>query len=99
MKLNVLPLGSCDVLIGMYWMKKHRVVFNWFEKTFTCLDEKGETMIVKGIPRKVSVRQILALQMKKSVHKGCKFFDVHVMNDEHMNKEDKFKFNDIPILK
>ena len=37
--------------------------------------------------------------MKKFVRKGCKVFVVHVMNDKHMNKEDKLKFNDIPILK
>ena len=65
----------------------------------TCLDEKGETITVKGIPRKVSVRQISSLQMKKSVHKGWKVVVVHVMNDEHMNKEDKLKFVDIPSLK
>ena len=99
MKLNVLPLGSYDVLIGMDWMKKQRVVLNCFEKTFTCLNEKGETIIVKGIPRKVSIRQISALQIKKSVCKGCKVFVVHVMNLEHMNKEDKLKFDDIAILK
>ena len=80
-------------------MEKHIVVLNFFEKTFTCLDEKGETVIVKGIPIKVSVRQISTLQMKKSVHKCCKVFVVHIMNDEHMNKEDKLKFDDIPILK
>ena len=55
-KLNVLSLGSYDVLIGMVWLKKHRVFLNCFEKTFTCLDEKGETIIVKGIPRKFYVR-------------------------------------------
>ena len=37
--------------------------------------------------------------MKKSVCEGCKVFDVHVMNDEHMNEEDKLKFDDILILK
>ena len=37
--------------------------------------------------------------MKKSVRKGCKFFVVHVMNDKHMNKDDKLKFDDILILK
>ena len=36
MKLNVLPLGSYDVLIGMEWLEKHIVVLNFFEKTFTC---------------------------------------------------------------
>ena len=37
--------------------------------------------------------------MKNFVRKGCKVFVVHVMNDEHMNKEDKLKFDEIPILK
>ena len=46
-KLNVLPLGSYDVLIGMDWIENHKVVLNCFEKTFTCLDEKGEIVIVK----------------------------------------------------
>ena len=54
---------------------------------------------MKGIPRNVYVRHVSALQMKNYVRKGCKFFVVHVMNDEHMNKEDKLKFDDIPILK
>ena len=65
----------------------------------TCTDEKGEIVTVKGIPRKVSIRQISSLQMKNYVRKGCKVFVVHVMNDEHMNKEDKLKFDDIPFLK
>ena len=46
-KLNVFSLQSYDVLIGMDWMEKQRVVLNFFEKTFTCLNEKGETIIVK----------------------------------------------------
>ena len=37
--------------------------------------------------------------MKKYVCKGCKFVVVHVMNNKHMDKEDKLKFDDIPILK
>ena len=54
-KLNVLPIGSYDILLGMDWLEKHKVVLNCFEKTFTCLDDKGEIVIVKGIARKVSV--------------------------------------------
>ena len=99
-KLNVLPLGSYDVLIGMDWLEKYQVVLNWFEKTFNFLDDKGERITVKRIPRKVSVRQISALQMKKVVRKCCKVFFVHVINEEHLNKENKLKFTfDIPILK
>ena len=36
--------------------------------------------------------------MKKDLIKGCKVFVVHVINNEHMDKEDKLKFDDIPIL-
>lgn len=54
--LNVLPLGSYDFLIGMDWLEKHKVILNFLEKKFTCSNEKEETVIVKGIPRQVSVR-------------------------------------------
>lgn len=84
--LNVLPLGSYDVLIGMDWLEKHNVILNCFEKTFNCLNEKEETVVVQGIPREVSIRQISTLQMKMSVRKGCKVFVVHVIKYE--NNED-----------
>ena len=45
--MNVLPLGSYDVLIGMDWLEHHRVVLNCFDKTFTCLNNKGEMITVK----------------------------------------------------
>ena len=47
---------------------------------------------------KVSVRQISTLQMKNDVRKGCKVFAIHIINRENMDKEDKLKFDDIPIL-
>ena len=36
--------------------------------------------------------------MKKDVRKGCKFFAVHIINNEQIDKEDKLNFDDIPIL-
>ena len=32
--LNVLPLGSYDLLIGMDWLEQHRVILNCYDKTF-----------------------------------------------------------------
>ena len=66
----------------MDWLKKHGALLNYFENTFTYVDEKGEIVMVKGIPRKVSVKQISALQMKRSVRKGCKVFVVNLIDDE-----------------
>ena len=39
--LNVLPLGSYDVLIGMNWLEAHK----------TKLDEEGNLRVMKGIPK------------------------------------------------
>ena len=97
-KLNFLLLGYYDVLICMDWLERHQVLVNFFQKTFTCLNDKEERITVTGIPRKISVRQILALQMKKTVRKGCKVFSVHIINNEQIHKDFKLRFNDIPIL-
>ena len=98
-KLNVLPLGSYDVLIGIDWLEKHQVILNYFQNTFTCLNKEGERITITWIPRKVPVRQISSLQMKNAISKGCKVFVVHIINNEQINKEDKPEFEDIPILK
>ena len=56
MKLNVLPLGSYDILIVMDWLEQHRVMLNYFDKTFTCVNNEGEIVTVTRIPRKTSIR-------------------------------------------
>ena len=76
--LNILPLGYYNLLIGMDWLEKHRVIINFYDKTFSCLDDKGNTIVVKGIPRKVTIREISSLQMKSFVRKGRKVFSVYI---------------------
>ena len=36
--LNVIPLGSYDILIGMNWLEAHRVNIDYFNKTFEFID-------------------------------------------------------------
>ena len=98
-KLNVLPLGSYDILIGMDWLEQHRVVLNCYDKTFTCINNDGKLISVKGIPRKTTIRKISALQLKRAVRKGCKAYAVTVTNEENLNNIDKLKLEDIPALK
>ena len=45
------------------------------------MGDKGNTIVVKGIPRKDTIWEISALQMKKYASKGCKFFVVYLMDD------------------
>jgi hypothetical protein len=56
--LNMIPLGSYDILIGMNWLEKHHVVLDCHNKTFTCLDGDGKHSTVKGFPRPISIREI-----------------------------------------
>ena len=77
--LNVLPLGSYDVLIGMDWLEAHKEKINSYNKTFECLDEEGNSSIVKGIPKVISVRQKLAMQLKKFCKKGCILYAAYVL--------------------
>ena len=83
----------------MDWLEQHRVVLNCFDKTFTCINNDGELINVKGIPRKIAVRKISALQLKKDVRKGCNNFSVTVIDEENTNNRDKLKLEDIPILR
>ena len=95
--VNIIPLGSYDLLIGMYWPEEHKVVLNYFDKTFTCTGDNGNIIKVRGIPRKVTIREISALQMERPLRKGCKVFVVYIMNINENNN--KLKLEDIPVLK
>ena len=90
--LNILPLGSYDMMIGMDWLEKHRFMLNCYDKTFPCIDDNGNTIKVKWIPRKVMIREISALQMKRTIRKGCKVFVVYVMNDKDNDNEIKIEY-------
>ena len=59
--LNVLPLSSYDVLIGMDCLEAQRVKLDYYNKTFECMNEEGNPVVVKGIPKVISVRQVSAL--------------------------------------
>ena len=54
--LNIFPLCSYDVLIGMDWLEAHRVKLDYYNKTFECMNEEGNLVVVKGIPKVISMR-------------------------------------------
>ena len=97
-KLNVLPLGSYDLLIGMDWLEQHKVVLNCYDKTFTCVNSNEQPVTVKGIPRKTVIRQVSALQLKRAVKKGCKTYAVTITDKASKSEKDKLKIEDIPVL-
>ena len=68
--LNVLPLGSYDILIGMDWLESHGVKIDYYNNTFECMDEEGNLRVVRGIPKVIFVRHISTMQLKKFSREG-----------------------------
>ena len=52
------------------WLEAHRVKLNCYNKTFECMDEEGNPIVVRGIPKVIFVRQISTMQFKKFCRKG-----------------------------
>jgi hypothetical protein len=77
--INVLPLGSYDLLIGIDWMAAHKAKLDCYYKTLECVSEEGKRITLQGIRKPVSVRQISALQMRKYCQKGCPLYAVQVL--------------------
>ena len=93
--LNILPLGSYDILIGMDWLEQHHAMLDCLHKSILCTDGQGIQVKVEGILKKVSVRQISTLQVKKCVMKGCKLFAVNI-RDVESNREQCIEY--FPVL-
>jgi hypothetical protein len=60
------------------------------------LDEEGNLKIVQGIPRAVTIREVLALQLKKIYMKGCQVFETHM---EEAPKDKVLSANECTVLK
>ena len=74
--LNVLPLWSYDMIIGMDWLAKHKLILNCFDKTFTYVADDEIIRKIRGVFKLVSLRQISTMQLKRCMRKGCKLYAV-----------------------
>jgi hypothetical protein len=96
LNMNILPLGSYDIIIGMDWLEKHKVILNCYEKLFVYKDENNTVRTVQGIKKPVSVRKISVMQFKKCMNKGCQIYVVQVTN--LLREERKPSLEDFAVL-
>ena len=94
--LNILPLGSYDLLIGMDWLPTYKSKLDCYHKTLECVNEEGRKITLQGIQKPVSVRRISTLQMKKYCRKGCPLYALQVLESI---EDDKTNLEDHPILR
>jgi hypothetical protein len=95
-KMDILPLGSYYMNIEMDWLEKHKAVLDCYTKMLNYKNDYGTTRTTQGIPKPVSVRQVLAMQFKKCMRKGCQVYSIQVMN--LLEKEDKRRLEDFVVL-
>ena len=75
----------------MDWLEYHKVKLDYYNKTFECMVEEGNPIVVKGIPKVISVQQVLAMQLKKFCMKGFQLYAAHILEaigDENPRLED-----------
>ena len=78
--LKILPLGTYDMIIGIYWLEQNKAVQYFYTKILSYKDNFGTVRTAQGIPKPVSVRQVSAMQFKKCIRKGCQVYTIHVTN-------------------
>ena len=80
--LNVLPLGSYSMLLGMDWLYLHSTKVDCFDKAIECMDDSGEKRTLQGKKKPTSVRMVTLMQAKRSCRKCCMMFEVHISSDK-----------------
>eukprot|EP00253_Pinus_taeda_P030099 PITA_30099 len=94
--LNILPLGSYDILISMDWLEKHWSLVDCKTKVIYYRDQQGNSKEMQGIRRPVQVRPITANQLVQFVWKGCQVYAIQV---GYANSKDKSaSLNNIPVI-
>eukprot|EP00253_Pinus_taeda_P011330 PITA_11330 len=94
--LNVLPLGSYDILIGMDWLEKHWSLVNCKTKTIYYKDDLGQQQELQGIKHHVQIRPITASQLAKCLRKKCQIYAIQV---GYANQKDKMSaLGNIPVV-
>eukprot|EP00253_Pinus_taeda_P003746 PITA_03746 len=95
--LNVLPLGSYDILIGMDWLEKHWSLVDCKTKIIYYRDQQGSRKEMQGVKRPVQVRPITANQLVKCIRKGCQVYAIQVGYAD--SKDKTASLNYIPIIR
>jgi len=87
--MNVLPLGSYRMLLGMDWLYLRRTKAYWCEKAIKCLDANGETRIMQGKNKPTSVSMVTAMQANRSCRKGFVMAVAHISSDKGKDVENE----------
>lgn len=98
MHINVLHVGSYNMLLGTDWLFTHKTKVDCYKKAIECLDDDGEKRILQGKKKPTSVRMVTTMQEKCNCRKGYVLFAVHISSDKGREDEDDEVLKRYPIL-
>ncbi|XP_040963943.1 uncharacterized protein [Gossypium hirsutum] len=76
--LMELPFGEFDMILGMDWLVKHRVSWDYATKRVVLRTEEGSVVVVIGEHQNYLANMIFALVAEKLVRKGCEAYLAYV---------------------
>ena len=82
----------------MDWLGSHRASIDCRRKTIQCKDDQGKDFAIASIQWPISLRMISAMQLKRSIRKGCQVFAITVSELEEEEENQEEKTLDHPIL-
>eukprot|EP00253_Pinus_taeda_P022178 PITA_22178 len=95
--LNVLPLGSYNILIGMDWLERHWSLVDCKTKFIYYKDQNRDRKEMQGIQRPVQIRPITTTQLAKCIRKGCQMYAIQVGFVD--SKDKAATLDNIPIIR
>jgi len=96
--LNLLPLGSYSMLLGINWFFIHRTKVTFYEKFVKFLDEAREKRFLLGKRNPTLMMMIMTIKAKHNRRKIYLLFLVHVSSDKMLDNEDGKVLRRYPML-
>ena len=96
--LNIFPLGSYNMFLGMDWLYIHETKVYFYEKSIECLDENGELRFLQGKKKFTSVRMVKTMHAKCSHRKWYVLFKFHISSEKVKEVEDAKVLSWYPVL-
>ena len=79
----------------MDWLESHYAILDCRDKVISCLNDDGQQVEVKGIPRPVSLGQISALQLRRCLRKKFQVYIAYV--EDTASRDVSQEVDDFPV--
>jgi hypothetical protein len=84
--IYVMILVLYDIVICMDWLESHDAILKCKTKRLSLMDDLGQSRVIVGRNKGVSLRFISSLQLQKSMRKRCRLYAILELNEKGEEK-------------